>query len=80
MSTPSAYKLATSQGFKAWTASDSAVIPNWCRGVVCLTAGNLVARNASDVDTTFPLTAGQFLPISPKQIRTGSTGTWAVLL
>lgn len=76
--TPTGFSNYPSSGFAAVTADDTAVQPK-SRGVVCLTSGNLVAKNAGGDSVTFPMTAGQWLPISPTQITTASTGTYALL-
>ena len=79
MSAQASLSVSPSAGFRAWTPSDTVNLPKHVKGVACLTSGNLVARNNGGVDTTFPMSAGQVLPIVPTQIRTGSTGTYAVL-
>lgn len=53
--------------------TDLAVLYN---GVMTKTAGDVVARNHNNVDTTFvAVPAFTVLPISPKQIRTGTTAS-----
>lgn len=71
---------AASMSFAVAVPDDDLVLRTaTIRGVVCLTAGNLVATNSAGVDVTFPLTAGQFLPIKPSKIKAATTGTYAVL-
>lgn len=68
-----------SRQFIAATEHDTNVLPDNIRGVLCLTAGNLVVDNYSDVEATIPLTAGMVAPISPKRLKVASTGTYLLL-
>lgn len=79
MGAPASHSLQPSRNFAPLAESDTVALPGDIREVVCLTAGNLVATNWSDVDTTFPLTAGQSLRINPKLVKVASTGTYAAL-
>jgi len=78
MGLPAAFNDAPSRNFQAATEHDTNALPS-CRGVVCLTSGNCVVDNWGDVELTFPMTAGQWLPISPKRLKVASTGTYALL-
>lgn len=79
MALQSAHHNQPSRGFAAIVPSDVTLLPNTGKGVVCLTAGNLVAQNASGVSVTFPLTAGQFIRIAPTRVMAATTGTYALL-
>ncbi len=68
-----------SRGFFAVTPSDTAILPEEVKGVYCLTAGDLVVDNASDVTATIPMTAGMTIGISPKRLKVASTGTYLAL-
>lgn len=76
--TQSSFYNAPSRNFAAVVPSNTVNQPE-SRGVVCLTAGSLVATNANGDDVTFPLTAGQVLRITPTKVKTTSTGTYALL-
>lgn len=76
--TPSAFNSAPARNFIAAAEHDTNVLPE-ARGVVCLTSGNCVVDNHGDTELTFPMTAGQWLPISPKRLKVASTGTYALL-
>lgn len=67
-----------SRSFFALVASDATILPDG-HGVVCLTSGNCIVDNAGDTELTIPMTAGQWLPISPKRLKAASTGTYALL-
>lgn len=58
---------------------DATVLTN-VRGVICLTAGTLQAKNALGVTIAIPLTAGAKVDISPIAIMTATTGTYLLLL
>jgi hypothetical protein len=68
-----------SKQFRAITASDSAVLSGALDGVLCLTSGNLVVDNWSDVELTIPATAGVVYPVNPKRVKAASTGTYVAL-
>lgn len=65
-----------SRNFAALAESNTAVLPSNIRGVYCLTDGNLVVDNWSDVEVTIPMVAGRTVNISPKRLKTASTGTY----
>jgi len=68
-----------SRNFAALAESESVILPPTIRGVYCLTDGNLVVDNWSDVTSTIPMVAGRTVAISPKRLRTASTGTYLAL-
>lgn len=68
-----------SRNFAALAESDTNVLAPGIRGIFCLTAGNLVVDNWSDVEVTIPMTAGQTIKISPKRLKVASTGTYLAL-
>lgn len=57
----------------AITPSDSVDLPNIPRVIYILTDGNVVVRDRSGVDITYPVTAGQILPFSAVRILATST-------
>ena len=65
-----------SRNFVALAEHDTNILPNSIREVYCLTDGNLVVDNWSDVTATIPMVAGRSIKISPKRLRTASTGTY----
>lgn len=68
-----------SRNFVAATTSDTVVLPDGVRGLICLTAGTLVVDNWNDVQASIPLTAGQVIPLSPKRVKAATTGTYLLL-
>lgn len=73
---------ATAQGtpnFALAVPSDATVLAN-VRAIVCLTAGNLVAKNAAGTSATIAMIVGQKLDISPIAIMAATTGTYLLLL
>lgn len=68
-----------SRNFAAMAESDTVVLSQNIRGVYCLTPGNLVVDNWSDVEATIPMVAGQRVDISPKRLKAASTGTYLAL-
>lgn len=68
-----------SRQFSLAVPSDATVLPDTIDGILCLTAGNLVVRNGSDVDVTIAMLAAQTIRIAPKQIRAATTGTYVIL-
>lgn len=73
------YSQYPSRNFAALAESDVTVLPGDARAVYCLTSGNCVVDNWSDVELTIPMTAGQSLAINPKRLKAASTGTYALL-
>lgn len=76
---PIAASQYPSRNFVAATEHDTNILADGVRGVLCLTAGNLVVDNWSDVEATIPMTAMQIAPISPKRLKVASTGTYLLL-
>lgn len=58
---------------------DATVLSN-VRGIFCLTAGTLQAKNALGATIAIPCVAGMKLDISPIAIMTATTGTYLLLL
>lgn len=79
MGIPASHFNQPSRSFAPLVESDTVAQDGLIREVVCLTAGNLVVTNWSDVETTFPMTPGQSLRINPKLVKAASTGTYAAL-
>lgn len=79
MGLPVQASVYPSREFIAGAEHDTNLLPNNIRGVYCLTAGNLVVDNWSDVTATIPMVAGQVISISPKRLKTVSTGTYLIL-
>jgi hypothetical protein len=50
------------------------------RGVICVTAGTLQAKNAAGVVVSFACLAGFQYDISPIAIMTATTGTYVLLM
>ena len=65
-----------SRNFVALVEHETDILPGNIREVYCLTDGNLVVDNWSDVTATIPMVAGRSIKISPKRLRTASTGTY----
>lgn len=65
-----------SRNFYALPEHDTNVLPGDLRGVYCLTSGNCVVDNWSDVEVTIPMTAGMTVKINPKRLKVASTGTY----
>lgn len=62
----------------AITPSDTTVLKQDARAVVCLTAGNLVIEDSSGTQITYAMTAGQSLAFRPYRVRAATTGTYAL--
>lgn len=67
-------KLSSAKNWFAITPADSA-LPDVPDAIYVGGDGDLVLRGVDDADATFAVVAGQILPVSPTQVRTGTTAT-----
>lgn len=58
--------------FKTLTKSDTAML-DYYRALYAVSDGNIVVDDAQDNQETFPVTAGQILPIQPKRLKLATT-------
>ena len=75
----SAQSIRPSRLFVALGESDVTILPDTIRGIYCLTDGNCVVDNWSDVEVSIPMVAGMTVAISPKRLKAASTGTYLAL-
>ncbi|MFE3836072.1 spike base protein, RCAP_Rcc01079 family [Pseudogemmobacter sonorensis] len=62
-------------GHAAITPSDSEDLPVIPRVIYCATAGTAVLQDAAGVVVSYPVEAGQILPISPRRVLAASTAS-----
>lgn len=67
-------RLGSAKNWFAITPADSA-LPATPDAIYVGGDGNLVLRGDDDADATFAVVAGQILPVSPTQVRTGTSAT-----
>lgn len=60
------------------TKSDSTTYVG-VKAIVCLTAGNAVVQDRAASAVTYPMTAGQYLPVPVYKLMAASTGTYALI-
>ena len=67
-------KINPASRWETLSTSNTTILDKW-RALYIVSDGNVVVDDSQDNEETFPVTAGQILPIQPKRLKTGTTAT-----